>query len=61
MRGTRPMDSEFRKVCRCGAVFDAAGWRALPYVGEMHSLSEEEHTYELRNCRCGSTLVTEKC
>ena len=42
------------KVCSCGARYDREAWRALKLVGVQR---DDERLLELRNCRCGSTLV----
>lgn len=48
------------KRCSCGVVYTAAGFAALPFVGNM--LSEDEtgaYCAQLRNCPCGSTIAVE--
>lgn len=47
------------KTCRCGATHDEAAWSALPLVG-MQDAGEPGLDYELRNCRCRSTLAIER-
>ncbi len=56
-RGARPSDTQgTSKLCSCGRVHDAEGWRALPLLGLMR---HGAHAFELRNCVCGSTLGIE--
>ena len=40
------------KRCRCGASYEEAAWKALPFVGVDH-----DYCLEFRNCQCGSTLA----
>ena len=46
-----------KKICAvCGAVYDAAAWIQLPFLGFQ---DRGENRLELRNCSCGDTLVIE--
>ena len=41
------------KRCRgCGASYEEASWKALPFVG-----IDYDYDLEFRNCGCGSTLA----
>lgn len=46
----RRKDTEVVKVCACGREYTRSGWKSLPVVGSMGS-------FELRNCRCGSSIA----
>jgi len=42
------------KSCRCGETYDRDGWHALRLIGVQHG---DEERFELRNCRCSSTIA----
>lgn len=44
----------FDKVCACGASYTREQWAELPHVGEQ---DDGIDVWELRRCRCGSTLA----
>lgn len=57
-------ENEVVKTCTCcGRMITREEWADLPRVGSMFVPADEEgpqQDWELRNCGCGSTLMTRK-
>ncbi len=46
----------FVKRCKCGVIHTKETWQKLQYVGIQDGLKKDEK-YELRNCKCNSTIA----